>query len=92
MYENLVMDSLQTSRFQILSDQYKCPCDAINTFQSANIIIAFEFFGMLVSTRTPSVFLGRGKVVLAFEKIYLSFDIQVIFYGQMTSIIYSILF
>jgi len=33
MGENLVNDSLQTSRFQILSDPFQCPCDAINTFQ-----------------------------------------------------------
>jgi len=29
--------------------------------QSASIIIAFEFFGMFVSTRTPSVFLGGSE-------------------------------
>jgi len=34
MYENLVTDSLPTSRFQMLSDHFQCPCDAINTFQS----------------------------------------------------------
>jgi len=59
--------------------------------QSASIIIALEFLGMFVSTRTPIVFCGGGKVVLVFEIIYLFFDFQVIFYGQMTSIINSIL-
>jgi len=39
--------------------------------QSASIIIAFEFFGMFVSTRTPSVFLEGVKVVPIFEIIYL---------------------
>jgi len=39
--------------------------------QSASIIIAFEFFGMFVSTRTPSVFFGGGvNVVPIFEIIY----------------------
>jgi len=33
MHENLITDSLQTSRFQILSDHFQCPWDAINTFQ-----------------------------------------------------------
>ena len=38
MYENLVIDSLQTSRFplwrgQMLSDHFQYPCDAMNTFQ-----------------------------------------------------------
>ena len=33
MYENLVIDSLKTSRFQVLSDHFQCPCDVINTFQ-----------------------------------------------------------
>ena len=60
--------------------------------QSASIIIAFEFFGMFVSARTPSVFLGGGKVVLVFETTYLYLDLQVIFYGQTISIINSILF
>ena len=35
--------------------------------QGPNIIIAFEFFGMFVSTSTPNVFGGGGKVVLVFE-------------------------
>jgi len=47
---------------------------------------------MFVSTRTRSVFLGGVKVVPIFEIIYLFFDLQVIFYGQMTSVINSILF
>jgi len=47
---------------------------------------------MLASTRTRNVFLGEGKVVLVFEIIDLFFDLQVIFYGQMSSIIESILF
>jgi len=33
-YENLVIDSLQTSQFQILSDHFQCPCNAIKTFQA----------------------------------------------------------
>jgi len=41
---------------------------------------------MFVSTYTPSVFLGGRKVVLVLEILYLFFDLQVIFYGQMTSI------
>jgi len=44
--------------------------------QSASIIIAFEFFGMLVSLRNPSIFWGGGKVVLVFEIIYLIFYLQ----------------
>jgi len=47
---------------------------------------------MLVSARTPSVFLMGGKVVLVFEIIYLFFDLEVIFFGQMVSVINSILF
>jgi len=40
--------------------------------QSASVIITFEFLvGVFVSTRTLSVFLGLGKVVLVFEIIYL---------------------
>jgi len=31
---------------------------------------------MFVSTRTPNVFLGGGKVALVFEIIYLFFDLQ----------------
>jgi len=46
---------------------------------------------MFVSTRTPNVFCGGGKVVLVFEIIYLFFNLQVIFYGQMPSIIESTL-
>jgi len=60
--------------------------------RSASIIIAFEFFGMFVFTRTPNVSFGLGKIVLVFEIIYLYFELHVIFYGQMTSIINSILF
>jgi len=60
--------------------------------QSASIIIAFEFFGIFASARTRNVFLGEGKVVLVFEIIDLFFDLQFIFYGQMSSIIESILF
>jgi len=50
---------------------------------------------MFVSKRNPSVFGGEGKMCL-FSKYsniaYLSFDLQVIFCGQMTSIIKSISF
>jgi len=60
--------------------------------QSARIIVALEFL-VFVSTRTPSVFGGKGKLCL-FSKCsnILFFDLQVIFYGQMTSIINSTLF
>jgi len=45
--------------------------------QNASIITAFEFFGMFVSTRRlAQAFFGGGKVVLVFEIIYLSFDVQ----------------
>ena len=40
----------------------------------------------------PKRFMGEGKVVLVFEIIYLFFDLQVIFDGQVISIINSILF
>ena len=64
---------------KILSDCFQCPCDAINTFQlkgqSASIIIAFEFFGMFVSTRTRAFLWGEGKVVLVFKIIHLFFDL-----------------
>jgi len=100
MDKNLVIDSLQTSRFALwrgktLSDHIQCPCDAINTFQlpgqSASIIIAFEFFGMFVSLRNPSIFAGGGKVVLVFEIIYLFLPSRY-FYGQTTSAVNSIQF
>jgi len=39
--------------------------------QSTSIFTAFKFFDMFVSTPTPSVFLGEGKVVLVVEIIYL---------------------
>jgi len=35
--------------------------------------------------KVPTVFFG-GEAVLVFEIIYLFFDLQVIFYGQMISI------
>ena len=47
---------------------------------------------MFFSTRAPNVFLRGGKDVLVFEIIYLFFDLQGIFYGQMSSIIKSISF
>ena len=60
MHEKLVTDSLQTSRFQIFSDHFQCPYDALCNKHlpghSPSIIIAFEFFGMSVSTRTPCIF------------------------------------
>jgi len=59
--------------------------------QSNSIISAFEFFGMFLCAY-PSVFLGGVEVVAIFEIIYLFFDLQVVFYGQMTSIINIILF
>ena len=46
---------------------------------------------MFVSTRSQAFF-GGVKVVPVFEIIYLFFDLQVVFYGHMTSIISSILF
>jgi len=45
-------------------------------------------FVSFVSTR----FFGGVKDVPIFETIYFFFDLQVVFYGQMTSIINSILF
>ena len=39
--------------------------------QSASVIIAFEIFGMFVSTRTQAFFWGGVKVVPVFEIIYL---------------------
>ena len=61
--------------------------------QSASIIIAFEFFGMFVSSRNPNILFGlEEKFVLVFEIIYLFLDFQGIFYGQTTSAINSILF
>jgi len=48
---------------------------------------------MLISARAPTVFFrGEGKVVLVFEEKYLFFDLQVIFYAQITLTINSILF
>jgi len=69
MDEDLVIDSLQTSRFavwrgKILSDHFQCPCDAINTFQGKVPAYLFEFFGMLVSLRNPSIFGGEEKLYL----------------------------
>jgi len=43
--------------------------------QSASILIAFEVFGLFVSTRTPNSFWG-GNVVLVLEILYLLFDFQ----------------
>jgi len=60
--------------------------------QSTSIIIAFEFL-VCLSLRVPQAFFwGVVKVVPIFEIIYLFFDLQVVFYGQMTLIINSILF
>jgi len=55
-------------------NHFQRPCDAISNFL-AKCIIAFEVFGMFVSTYTPSVLWGGGKVVLVFEIIYLIFDL-----------------
>jgi len=99
MDENLVIDSLQTSRFPLWCGKtvwsFPTPlwCNKDLPGRSASTTIAFEFFGLFVSTRTPSVFLGwKGKVVLVFDIVYLFFDLQVVFFGQMTSIINSIFF
>jgi len=76
--EKLVIDSLQTSCFplwrgKVLSDHFQMPlwCNKHLPGQSASRIIAFEFFVMFVSTRTPSVSVGGKQVVLVFEIIYL---------------------
>jgi len=68
-----------------------CKCNKHLPEQSASIIIAFEFFGMFVSTRTPSIFWVRESCA-CFRNNIPFFDLQVIFYGQMTSKINSILF
>jgi len=73
MDENLAIDSLQTSRFHILSDHFQCPYDAINTSRAKfQHNYFFRVFAIFVSTRIPSVWGGR-KVVLVFEMIYLFF-------------------
>ena len=46
-----------------------CKCNKHLPGQSASINIAFWFFGMFVSARTPSMFLGKGKLCL-FPKQY----------------------
>jgi len=63
MDENLVIDSLQTSRFALWRGKnivwsFSMPlwCNKHLPGQSASIIIAFEFFGMFVSLRNPSIF------------------------------------
>jgi len=74
MYENLVIDSLQTSRFQILSDHFQCLYDAINTFQGkvpASLLISS--FLVCLSLRVPQAFFGgEGKLHL-FSKQYTFF-------------------
>ena len=60
--------------------------------QSSSIIITLEFLVCLSLGVPQAFFFGRKKVVLVLEIIFLSFDLQVIFCGQMTSIINSILF
>jgi len=99
MDENLVIDLglLQTSRFslrpgKILSNNFQCPCDSTNTFQVKRKHNCFRVFLVCLSLRVPQAFLWGGKVMLVLEIIYLFFDLQVIFYGQMISIINSILF
>jgi len=59
--------------------------------QSASIIIAFEFFDMFVSTRAPSVFFRGWKSSACLQNKIPFFNLQVIFYGQMTLIINIIL-
>ena len=74
-------------RGKILSDHFQCPCDVINNFQDKLPALLSSFLECL-SLRVPQAFLWRGgKVMLVFEIIYLFSDLQVIFYGQMTSII-----
>jgi len=96
MDENLVVGSLQTSRFALVRGKnivwsFSMPLwwNKHLPGQSANIIIAFEFFGMFVSLRNPSIFWGGGKVVLVFEIICL-FLPSSYFYGQTTSAVNSI--
>ena len=84
MDENMVIDSLQTSRFPLWRGKnivwsFSIPlwCNKHLPAQNASIIIAFEFFGMFVSTRRlTQAFFGGGKVVLVFEIRDLFFDFQ----------------
>jgi len=69
--ENLVVDSLQIFTFPAVTWKnivwsFSMPlwCNKHLPGQTASIIIAFEFFDMFVSTRTPSVFLWGGKLCL----------------------------
>jgi len=63
MDENLVIDSLQTSRFLLWCGKnvwlFPMPLWCNKHLPGRNVI-AFEFFGMFVSTRTPSVVFGVG--------------------------------
>jgi len=89
MYKDVVIYSLQTSCLQMLSTHFQCPCDAINTFHSS-IFIAFELFGVFVSTRTTNLFGGARESCACFRNNIPFFELQVIFYGQITSLINSI--
>jgi len=77
--EKLVIDSLQTSRFllwrgKILTNHFQMSlwCNKHVPGQSANIFIAFQFFCNACLCVYPKRFYrGRGRVVVAFEIIYL---------------------
>jgi len=53
--------------WKILSDHFQGPCDAINTFQDKLPALLSSFFGMFVSTRTPSVFFGGRESYACFR-------------------------
>jgi len=80
--------------WKILSDHFQRPCDAINTFQGnvpALLISSFCYVCLYVYSKH----FFQGKESFACFRnivIYLFFDLQVIFCGQMTSIINSICF
>jgi len=99
MDENLIIDSLQTSRFVLWRGKnivwsFSMPlwCNKHLPGQSASIIIAFEFFGMFVSLRNPTIFLGGRKSCACFWNNIPFFDLLGIFYGQTTSAVNRIQF
>ena len=73
--EKMVIDSLQTSCFplwrgKILSDhcQMRLWCNKHLPGWSISIILVFEFFGMFISPRTPSVSFGGEEKLCLFSK------------------------
>jgi len=64
MDDNLVYDSLQTSRCDVerLSDHFQCPCGAINTFQGevpAQLLLSS--FLVCLSLHVPQAFFWGGR-------------------------------